>query len=216
MTEARALIDISQALRPGLPVWPGDTHFEIERVSEITSTCPVTVSRLTLSTHSGAHADAPCHYAANGADTASVSLVPYLGLAQLFDVSGCGPRRIRFEDLGGDLAPGVRRVLLKTYVQFPHHQWVSDFATPDPSLIVELAQRGVVLIGVDAPSLDPESSKDLPAHHAVKAHGMAILEGLVLDAAPPGLYELIALPLKIVGADAAPVRAVLRPLTEQK
>jgi len=65
---------------------------------------------------------------------------------------------------------------------------------------------------VDAPSLDPEDSKDLPAHHAVRRAGLAILEGLVLDAAGEGRYEIIALPLKIEGADASPVRAVLRPL----
>ena len=215
MSEAPVLIDISQVLRPAMPVWPGDTRFEAARVSEISPSSPVAVSRLTLSTHSGAHADAPCHYEVGGRDIASVSLAPYVGPAQLFDVAACGPRRILFADLAEPLAERVTRVLLKTFSRFPHDQWVSEFATPDPSLIDALAARGVVLIGVDAPSLDPETSKDLPAHHAVRRHGLAILEGLVLDAAAPGLYELIALPLKIAGGDAAPVRAVLRPLAEQ-
>jgi arylformamidase len=68
----------------------------------------------------------------------------------------------------------------------------------------------VRLIGTDAASLDPEQSKTLDAHQAVKAADMRILEGLVLDDVPPGWYELIALPLCIVGADASPVRAILR------
>ena len=206
------LIDISQTLRPGLPVWPGDTAFGLDRTWALEPGCPVNVSRLTLSTHTGAHADAPLHYQADGADMAAVSLAPYIGLVQVFDVSACGTRRILVQDLAAGLAPGVGRVILKTFARFPKDVWPTEFATPDPSLIEALAAAGVVLIGVDAPSIDPETSKDLPAHHAVRRAGMAILEGLALDEAPAGLYELIAPPLKIEGADAAPVRAVLRTL----
>ncbi len=214
MTSAR-LIDISQTLRPGLPVWPGDTAFGLERTWALSDDCPVNVSRLTLSTHSGAHADAPLHYDPRGADMALVGLAPYLGGVQVVDVSACGPRRICVEDLAERLAQGVQRVIIKTFARFPLDQWVDEYATPDPSLIAHLAARGVVLIGTDAPSLDPLTSKDLPSHHAVRRAGMAILEGLVLDEAGEGLYDLIALPLKIAGADASPVRAVLRVLNDE-
>jgi arylformamidase len=208
------LIDISQTLRPALPVWPGDTAFSLTRTWTLDADCPVNVSRLVLSTHSGAHADAPLHYSPDGADIAAVPLEPYIGEVQVFDVSDKGPRRITLADLAGGLAPGIRRVILKTFAKFETEVWPFAFATPDPSLIEHLAGAGVLLIGTDAPSLDPETSKDLPAHHAVRRAGMAILEGLVLDEVVPGLYELIAPPLKIAGADAAPVRALLRTLDQ--
>lgn len=209
------LIDISQTLRPALPVWPGDTPFDVTRTWALEPGCPVNVSRLTMSTHTGAHADAPLHYAADGADMAAVSLAPYLGLAQVIDVTACGVRRITVDDVGARLVDGVQRVILKTFPTFSHDVWVETFATPDPSLIHYLAEAGVVLIGTDAPSLDPQDSKDIPSHQAVYRAGMAILEGLVLDEVREGLYELIALPLKIAGADASPVRAVLRVLEEE-
>lgn len=206
------LIDISQTLRAELPVWPGDTPCTVERTWALTGDCPVNVSRLTMSTHTGAHADAPLHYDAGGADIASVSLDAYIGPAQLIDVSALGPRRVTLDDVADRLRPDCRRLILKTFARFPTDHWPSEFATPSPELIDALAGQGGVLIGVDAPSLDPEDSKDLPAHHAVRRAGLAILEGLVLDAAVEGRYEIIALPLKIEGADASPVRAVLRPL----
>jgi hypothetical protein len=84
-----------------------------------------------------------------------------------------------------------------------------------PATIALLASKGVILVGTDAASLDPQDSKTLDAHHAVRRHGLAILEGVVLDAVPPGDYELIALPLKLAGMDASPVRAILRALPAQ-
>ena len=96
--------------------------------------------------------------------------------------------------------------------RFPHDAWRADFTAVEAGAIAILAERGVRLIGVDAPSLDPEDSKSMDAHHAVQAADMRILEGLVLDEVPPGDYELIALPLRLVGLDSSPVRAVLREL----
>jgi arylformamidase len=101
-------------------------------------------------------------------------------------------------------------VLLRTYERFPHEAWDSDFTAIASEVIARLGSIGVRLIGTDAASLDPEQSKTLDAHQAVKAADMRILEGLVLDDVPPGRYELVALPLRIVGADASPVRAILR------
>jgi arylformamidase len=206
------ILDISQTLHPDLPVWSGDTAFAVERTWALSEDCPVNVSRLTLSTHTGAHADAPLHYAAGGADMAAVGLVPYLGPVQVIDVTACGARRITPQDLAGRLRRETVRLILRTFVRFPHDRWPQAFATPSPPLIDALAAQGGLLIGIDAPSLDPETSKDLPAHQAVARHGLAILEGLVLDDVDEGHYELIALPLKLAGADASPVRAVLRTL----
>ena len=103
-------------------------------------------------------------------------------------------------------------ILIRTYEKAPQENWDAGFSAIDAALIDALANRGVRLIGVDTPSLDPQTSKTMDAHLAVAKHGMAILEGLVLDAVPFGTYELIALPLKIAGADSSPVRAVLRSL----
>ena len=90
--------------------------------------------------------------------------------------------------------------------------WDSSFTAIAPATIDLLHAHGVRLVGIDTPSLDPEQSKLLDSHQRVRQHGMAILEGVVLDEVAEGDYELIALPLKISGCDASPVRAVLREL----
>jgi len=202
------LWDISQKVQPGIPVWPGDTPYQEERTWAIGPGCPVNVSRLTLSSHTGTHADAPLHYDAEGADIAALDLDPYLGPAQVVTVTS-GSRLVTVEQVIPVLVPGITRVLLHTFARFPDG-WVSDFTAMDAGLIEALAARGVRLVGTDAPSVDPESSKTLDAHQAVRRHDMRILEGLVLDGVPDGVYELIALPIRLAGADAAPVRAVLR------
>lgn len=201
--------DISQTLRPGLPVWPGDTEFVFERTWLMESGSPVNVGRMTMSTHSGTHGDAPLHYTAGGADIASVDLDPYLGECLVVDArSATGAVDV------DDLPPleGATRVLLRTCETFPHECWDSGFTAMAPETIGWLAAQGVRLIGTDAPSVDPQDSKTMDAHKAVRAADMRILEGLVLDAVPPGRYELIALPLKIAGGDAGLCRAILREL----
>ncbi|MBU6320682.1 MAG: arylformamidase [Alphaproteobacteria bacterium] len=207
----RRIRDISQPLRDRLPVWPGDTPFDLERTWVLSDGCPVNVSRLTLSTHSGAHADAPLHFDAAGAAIADVDLVPYLGPAQLLSVTS-GADRIATDEVTPYLKPGVRRVLLRTFQTFPHDEWPTRFRTPSPALMDALGAAGVRLIGIDGPSLDPEDAKDLVSHQVLGQWGMAVLEGLVFDGITDGLYELIAPPLRITGADASPVRALLRDL----
>lgn len=206
----RRLWDISQTLRPDLPVWPGDTAFAARRAWDMAAGSPVNVSAFETSTHAGTHADAPLHYAAGAAACADLDLDAYLGPCRLVDARGAAPviDEAFVRALGGLPA----RVLFRTYDAFPDERWRSDFTTVSPGAIAALAAAGVRLIGVDSPSLDPEESKTMDAHHAVLAADMRILEGLVLDAAPPGDYELIALPLKLARLDASPVRAVLREL----
>ena len=203
------LWDISQVLRPGLPVWPGDTAFSHRRRWAIGEGSPVNVAAFETTTHAGTHADAPLHYAADGADAASVDLAPYLGPCRVVDARSAGSVVTR-PFLEARLAGPPPRVLLRTFEAFPRDAWVSDFTVVSVDAIEWLAGQGVVLIGVDSPSLDPETSKTMEAHLAVLARGLRILEGLVLDDVPPGDYELIALPLKLAGLDSSPVRAVLR------
>ena len=206
----RRVWDISQTLRPGLPVWPGDTPFAQDRTWRMEDGSPVNVARMTLSTHSGTHADAPLHYSADGADAAGMALDPFLGACLVVDTRKAAGRAVEC----GDLPPleGVTRVLLRTYAAFPHGGWRSDWTPVAPDTIRFLADKGVRLIGTDAPSLDPQDSSAMAAHLAVLAADMRILEGLVLDEVPPGRYELIALPLRIAGGDAGLCRAVLREL----
>ncbi|MEO1487955.1 MAG: arylformamidase [Pseudomonadota bacterium] len=201
--------DISQPLRMGVPVWPGDTPFRHERTWEMENGSPVNVSSITLSTHTGAHADAPLHYSEGAPDIASVDLEPYLGECLLAELRGSGPL-IQIEDLPP--LDGVSRLLLRTFERFPHEQWASDTTAIAPETIAYLSKQGVRLVGIDTPSIDPQESKSMEAHQAVLGADMRVLEGLVLDHVPEGRYELIALPLPIVKGDASPVRAILREL----
>jgi arylformamidase len=209
MAENPRLWDISQPLRVGLPVWPGDTAFRAERRWSFGPQSPVNVSAITLSTHSGAHADAPLHYDPEGEAIEAVALDAYLGPCLLVDARGCG-RLIEPAFVQAAVPPGTERVLFRTYDRFPHDGWVEAFTPIHPAAIDLLAARGVRLIGLDSPSLDPQDSKTMDAHLAVRRAGMRVLEGLVLDEPPPGRYELIALPLPLQGLDASPVRAILR------
>lgn len=205
------LWDISQKVRVGIPVWPGDSAYREERTWSIGPGCPVNVCQISLSTHTGTHTDAPLHYDDAGLPMGAVPLETYIGPCQLLTIP---------PDAGlasvAHVAPffqeGTTRLLLRTFERFPDG-WVSDFTAIDPALMDWLAARGVRLIGTDAPSVDPQDSKSLDAHMAVRRHGMAILEGLVLDGVADGFYELIAPPLRLATADASPVRAVLRELS---
>lgn len=205
----QAIRDISQRLSPALPVWPGDTAFTHAGTWTLAAGSPVNVSAVRLSTHSGTHADAPLHYAEGAPDIASVALDPYIGECVVVDAQACGPliRPEHLPDLGG-----AKRVLFRTFARFPHDHWPTDTTAIAPETIDALAAQGAVLVGMDGPSLDPQDSKTMAAHLAVLRHDMRVLEGLVLDDVPAGRYELIALPLAIVGGDAAPVRAILRDL----
>ena len=207
----RRIDDISPLLSGAHRCGPGHALFDRARLAHRRRRPGEGVSRLTLSTHTGAHADAPLHYDARGADSAARSLEPYLGPCRLLDVTGAqgavGPQM-----LAGRLEGCPPRVLLRTTRAANQHRWTSDFTAIAAQTVDLLASVGVRLIGVDTPSLDPQESKTMDAHLRVLAADMAILEGLVLDGIAEGDYELIALPLRIAGADASPVRAVLRTL----
>lgn len=203
------LIDISPAIRPSLPVWPGDAPVEFERTWSIGPECPVNVSKISLSTHTGAHVDAPFHFDADGQTIDQVTLDTYVGPCRVIHVIGARGT-VTPGQVAGHLEGCPPRVIFRTYEKAPQGAWDSGFCAIAPETIDLLAAGGVRLVGLDTPSLDPESSKTMDAHLAVCRHGMVILEGLVLDAVAEGDYELIALPLKLAGLDASPVRAVLR------
>jgi len=205
------LLDISPPIATGTPVWPGDTPVGIERVWRVEAGSPVNVARLTLSPHTGAHADAPLHYDEQGAAIGEVALQTYIGACRVVHCIGAKPV-VTPAMVAAHLDNAPPRILLRTYDRAPLDAWDSTFCAVAPETIDLLAAKGVKLVGIDTPSLDPQDSKTMDAHRRIRAHGMAILEGLVLDAVAPGDYELIALPLKFSTLDASPVRAVLRPL----
>jgi arylformamidase len=205
------LWDITPPIAPETPVWPGDTPVSIERVWRIEAGSPVNVARLTLSPHTGAHADAPLHYDADGAPIGAVPLDAYLGPCRVIHCIGASPV-VRPDDVAAALDGVPPRVLLRTYVHASVARWDAQFCAVAPATIDLLAAHGVQLVGIDTPSLDPQESKTMDAHGRIRAHRMAILEGLVLDDVSAGDYELIALPLKFSTLDASPVRAVLREL----
>jgi arylformamidase len=203
--------DISQVLRAGMPLWPGEPAFVLDRNATISETCPVNVGAVHTPLHAGTHADAPLHYDPDGISSAESPLEAYIGPCILLDVRHAAGR-VEVEDLDWAALEGAERVLLRTYDRFPHDRWDSDFTAIAPEVIARLRDMGVRLIGTDAPSLDPETSKTMDAHHEVRIGGMAILEGLVFDGVEAGRYQLVALPLRIAGADASPVRAILQEL----
>ncbi len=204
----RRLWDISPAVGPDSPVFPGDPAYTQRWHCTIGPGCPVNVATLTLSPHTGAHADAPLHFDPDGAAAGALDLAPYLGRCRVVHAIGRRPL-VRWGDLEHALAPGIERVLVRTYARAPR-AWDRALAGIDPDALERLADLGVVLVGIDTASIDPADSTALPSHQVARRRDLRVLENLVLDDVPAGDYELIALPLKLVAADASPVRAVLR------
>ena len=201
--------DISPAVDEQAEVFPGDTAYSQQLHFSLSPDCPVNVNRITLSPHTGAHADAPLHYGSGQASIGELALTPYLGPCRVIHCIDCGPQ-VEPEHIAHALADLPPRVLLRT-ARRASQSWAS-FTAVAPATLALLATKNIALIGIDTPSLDPASSQGLPSHQQLLAHGLRVLENLVLDDVAEGDYELIALPLKLTRADASPVRAILREL----
>ena len=207
----KKLWDISPPVQPGSPVFPGDRPYQQQWAATLGPGCPVNVSTLTLSPHVGAHADAPLHYDPTGASVGELDLRPYLGPCRVIHAIGVGPL-VQWSHLVHAIDQLPPRVLVRTYPRMPVDRWDPDLAAFAPQTIERLAALGVLLVGIDTASIDPADSKTLDAHQVIRRLNLRVLENLVLDEVPEGDYELIALPLKLMTADASPVRAVLREL----
>jgi arylformamidase len=211
------LYDITPTVTADLGVWPGDTPATREVLLDIEKGHNITLSTLRATVHLGAHADAPSHYGLHAPTIEQRPLDVYIGPCAVVHVRGQRGERVGFEEVSRGIASIVpsssvlpTRVLIVTGTFPDPRKWNDDFAALSPGLVDALHERGVRLIGIDTPSVDLFDSKDLPAHGRFLAHDMAILEGIVLEGVPAGIYELIALPLKLAGFDASPVRAILR------
>jgi arylformamidase len=201
--------DLTPLIHSGLGVFPGDRKFSRIETLAFSKGQHLDLSSIESTLHLGAHADSTSHYSSEGLGIEQKSLRPYLGLCQVIRVKAQRSSRLSFSDLASEIkAP---RVLIDTQTFPEPDHWNSDFAALDPELIHSLAKQNVLLVGLDTPSVDLEDSKELPAHQALLRTSMSVLEGLVLKHVPEGLYNLIALPLPIQGADASPVRAILIP-----
>jgi arylformamidase len=207
------IYDISPPITERLCVWPGDTPPSREVLSDMHKGDNLTLSTLRATVHLGAHADGPNHY---GRDAVAIDRMPldyYLGPCQVIRLTV--PRRTRILPSALTVPVTAERVLFATGTYPDPESFNEDFAALSPELIEDLHRQGVKLAGIDTPSVDLFDSKDLPAHRTFLKYDMAILEGLVLAAVPAGVYDLVALPLRLVGFDASPVRAVLQTLPGQ-
>lgn len=202
--------DITPPISADLAVWPGDTPARREVLQDLRRGDTLTLSTLHTTVHVGAHADAPSHYGAEAPTIDERPLDAYLGPCRVLRVAADRGERIGPAALPEVL--GAERVLFATGSFADPTRFTRDFAALAPELIGVLRGRGVRLVGIDTPSVDLADSNDLPTHQACLEHDVAVLEGLVLSDVADGLYELIALPLKLVGFDGSPVRAILRTL----
>jgi arylformamidase len=206
------LYDITRTVAPTTHVWPGDTPYSVTPVMRLADGASVNLTTLTLSAHTGTHADAYFHYETNGAHPAAMHLSAYIGRARVVTVNRqAGPllsSDFKYVDL-----TGAERLLIHSHVSdLPDDQWPSVFPYLSVELIDWLAGLQIVLVGLDSPSVDAFDSTELTCHHRLSYHRMVNIETLYLRDVPDGDYEMIALPLKLDRACGSPVRAILRSL----
>lgn len=200
-------IDISPALRVGIAVFPGDTPYSRTINMSFQDGKHLDLSEIRTTLHVGAHTDAPSHYHERGKSIDQRDLSLYMGPCQVIQVEA--KSRITSLDLGVEIT--APRVLFRTDSFTNPDEWHNDFSALSSELIHFLKSKGVVLVGIDTPSVDPATDETLESHKAIFENDMGILEGIILSHVHPGNYQLLALPLKIEGADASPVRAILLP-----
>ena len=213
------IYDITRPLHATTAPWPGDIPFEHRLTWKIADGAAVNAGALNMSTHIGTHADAPYHYLPDGPTIETLDPALFLGPAVVADVTTAG------WSIGCDALAdaarhfrdgGVPRLLLKTGAWPDSTRFPERLPLLAPDVPAFLGAAGVRLLALDVPSVDAIDSKTLPVHHALADAGICIMESLDLSAVPAGVYELIALPLRIVGGDASPVRAILRSLQSKE
>ena len=209
-------IDISIPYSPGIPPWPGDTRFSCGWTARRESGASVNIARVEMSAHSGTHADAPLHVESGWASSEALPIDAFMGEAHVVVIDDNttvgGDLNISAEILATLLAEVdiVSRVLIRTGSSVRLGVFPDSWPSLDMSAVEWLVEKRVRLVGVDAPSIDARDSTSLPVHHALFAAGAYVLENLDLHLVQSGKYELLAQPVLMVGADAAPVRAVLK------
>ena len=190
------ILDVSRPIAESTPAWPGDAPFSFRTTSSLEEGAPYSSFAFSMSAHLGTHVDAPAHVFAEGQAVGAMPLRPFVGPARVVDLPGRG-------EVGPEALPphaiGVPRVLFRS----------GGKAYLSPLAAVRLAEKGAILVGTDALSVDPEDAEDLPVHRTLLSRGVAVLEGLRLGHVTPGDYGLVAAPLAFRDLDASPVRAIL-------
>ncbi|GGD04130.1 kynurenine formamidase [Thalassobacillus devorans] len=202
------IIDISMTLDKTTPPWPGDERYNYSLTWSMQETGAVNVGSIKMSNHTGTHVDAPFHYASAGLKIADLPLERFHGIALVVDVSG--KKTVEAKDLQDTDLTGISKLILQTKSWQDRSEFPPSYTVLGEDLGSFLKANGIDLVGVDTPSVDPETSKELKAHHSLHKNDVLILEGLVLDHVKAGIYELNAFPLKMTEADGSPVRAVLK------
>ncbi len=202
------IYDISPPITMDIAVWPGDTPPTREVLCDMEKGDNLTLSTLNSTVHLGSHVDGPNHYGSGEPGIGEQSLEAYIGPCQVIHINAVPGKRIEPGQM--KMPIDAERVLIATGTYPDPDKFNEDFAGLSPELVDKLHDEGVVLIGIDTPSVDLFESKDLPAHKRFLENEIAILEGIDLKDVPDGIYELVALPLKLIGFDASPVRAILR------
>ena len=204
------IYDISPEIDEHIAVWPGDLKFSRIIQMDTVQGDHLSLSGIKTTLHLGAHADAPSHYTAFGESIEKRSLEYYLGPCQVIRLCDLETPFVILPDHLNGITINASRVLFSTGTFPDAKKWNKEFAYFSEETVTWLHQQGVKLVGIDTPSVDAFDSKLLSAHKKISQYDMAILEGLDLSDVPEGVYELIALPLKLMGAEASPVRAILR------
>ncbi len=205
-------IDVSVPIREGMPVWPGDTPFRMTRVSDLAAGDHNTLSELRLGAHTGTHVDAPAHFIAGAATIDMLPLDSLVGECRVLEL--LSEEAISAEELRSrDIRPG-ERILLKTrnsalWADDAFHEGFTYLSTPAAQWLAEVRPR---CVGIDYLSVGGFHHNGTEVHRALLGAGVSLIEGLDLSAVKEGVYELVCLPLRLVGAEGAPARALLRTL----
>lgn len=206
------IYDISRTLDPSIAVWPGDTPFSLAQILDRQQGDSVNLTTLTISAHTGTHADAPLHFTDNGTALEQMPLHIYWGKAQVVTVEQEAGALTSADFTTFDLSRAPRLLVHSVASHRDPTVFYPDFVYPGSELADFLAEQGVILYGADGPSMDDWQSAELPGHNALLRNGISIIEGLDLSGVPDGVYEFVGLPLKVAGGDGSPIRAALRTL----
>jgi arylformamidase len=210
----REWIDVSVPVKTGMACWPGDDGVQVERVLDMAKGEPANVSRVAMGAHTGTHVDAPLHFLAKGSDLDDLPLTAVVGQARVIEIQD--PVSVKAEDLRAHRIRRGQRILFKTRNSaycWASDSFVTDYVYISPEAASFLAQRGVRAVGIDYLSVGAFEGDGAETHRALLAAGIWLIEGLNLSRVEPGTYDLICLPLKIAGAEGAPARAILRPVS---
>jgi arylformamidase len=205
-------IDISLPIRPGIAIFEGDPPFRIELAASMARGDICNVSRLELGAHTGTHLDAPVHFIEGGAPSEAIPLEAGIGPAWVVDATGLTSTIGAAELATLDIPAAESRLLFKTRnsALWSEPGFSSAFIGLEGSAAAALVDRGARLVGVDYLSVAPFGDPT-PTHRALLGAGVAILEGIDLRAVEPGPVDLLCLPIRLIGSDGVPARALVRP-----